>query len=204
MTSFALLIDGGFMLKRLRHIRRGPAGTRDVLAECARIRRSGPLADLDMLRTYFYDAPPSMETLVNPVDGSRFDLSRTPQYAEARRLHDELELQPDFALRMGVLDCHGYSMQARDIADVMTRGGTIRAGDVRPALVQKGVDLRLGLDIARLALRRLVDTVVIVTGDSDMVPAFKFARREGLRVVLDHLGAPVKRELKAHVDLVLG
>lgn len=39
--------------------------------------------------------------------------------------------------------------------------------------------------------------------DCDMIPAFKFARREGIRVYLDRLGGPVKRELKAHVDLVL-
>ena len=31
----------------------------------------------------------------------------------------------------------------------------------------------------------------------------EFARREGLRVILDHLGSPVKRELKTHVDVVL-
>ena len=52
----------------------------------------------------------------------------------------------------------------------------------------KGVDLRIGLDIARLSLRRLVDVIVVVTGDSDMVLAFKFARREGVRVYLDHMG----------------
>jgi uncharacterized LabA/DUF88 family protein len=59
------------------------------------------------------------------------------------------------------------------------------------------------LDIARLSLRQLVDVIVVVTGDSDMVPAFKFARREGVRVYLDHMGHAVKRELKAHVDQIL-
>jgi uncharacterized LabA/DUF88 family protein len=48
-----------------------------------------------------------------------------------------------------------------------------------------------------------VDTVVVVTGDSDLVPAFKFARREGGRVFLDHMGHRVRRDLKAHADLVL-
>lgn len=42
-----------------------------------------------------------------------------------------------------------------------------------------------------------------MTGDSDVVPAFKFARREGVRVFLDHMGHGVRRDLKAHVDLVL-
>lgn len=191
------------MLKRLRQRGSARTGTTGILAECARIQRHRELEAHRLLRIDFDDAPPAVAKLVNPVDGSQLDLSRTPQHESARQLHDALELLPNFALRMGTLDVHGYAMNARHIARCLEHGGSIRASDLRPAIGQKGVDLRIGLDIARLALRRLVDTVVIVTGDSDMVPAFKFARREGLRVCLDHLGAPVKRELKAHVDVVL-
>jgi hypothetical protein len=35
-----------------------------------------------------------------------------------------------------------------------------------------------------------------------MIPAFKFARREGVRVYLDHMGHGVKRDLKVHTDLI--
>ena len=48
------------------------------------------------------------------------------------------------------------------------------ARDLVPDLEQKGVDLRIGLDIARLALRERVDIIVVVSGDSDLVPAFRF------------------------------
>jgi len=76
--------------------------------------------------------------------------------------------------------------------------------DLHVVIEQKGVDLRLGLDIARLALLRLVDVIVVVTGDRDLVPAFRFARREGLRVYLDHMGSSfVHRDLIAHADRVL-
>ncbi len=75
--------------------------------------------------------------------------------------------------------------------------------DIVPNVEQKGVDLRIGLDIARLALREMVEIIVVVTGDSDLVPAFRFARREGIRVYLDHLGHGVRRDLKAHADIVL-
>ena len=77
------------------------------------------------------------------------------------------------------------------------------AQDIVPNVGQKGVDLRIGLDIARLSLREMVDIIVVVTGDSDLVPAFRFARREGIRVYLDHLGHGVRRDLKAHADIVL-
>ena len=42
--------------------------------------------------------------------------------------------------------------------------------------------------MARLALRDLVRAVVVVTGDSDFVPAFKFVRREGVKVMLCTMG----------------
>lgn len=35
------------------------------------------------------------------------------------------------------------------------------------------------------------------------VPPMKFARKEGMRVYLECLGHPVKRELKAHADFIL-
>jgi uncharacterized LabA/DUF88 family protein len=63
--------------------------------------------------------------------------------------------------------------------------------------------MRIGLDIASLALKRLVSTIVVVSGDSDLVPAMKLARREGLRVYLDPLGFHVRPELKIHADRIL-
>lgn len=68
---------------------------------------------------------------------------------------------------------------------------------------QKGVDMRIGLDMARLALREMVRAVVVVTGDSDFVPTFKFVRREGVKVILEPLGHNVTVELKQHADIVL-
>ena len=73
-----------------------------------------------------------------------------------------------------------------------------------PNIVQKGVDMRIGLDMAALALKRLVQAVVVVTGDADIVPAMRFARREGLRTYLHAMGfAGVRPLLKAHADVVL-
>ena len=52
-------------------------------------------------------------------------------------------------------------------------------------LKQKGVDMRIGLDIASLANKKLVDQIVLIAGDSDFVPAAKHARREGIDFILD-------------------
>jgi uncharacterized LabA/DUF88 family protein len=189
--------------KRIRErLGRAPA-VEDILAECARIGAHPSVLGHDLLRVYFYDAPPADRVLVNPLDGSKVHLGESSTCASARALHDRLELCPDFALRMGEVVVHGWQVGARATESLTKAPRSLRPGDLVPAIQQKGVDLRIGLDIARLALRRHVDLIVVVTGDSDLVPAFKFARREGLRNYLDHLGGPVRRSLKARSDRIL-
>jgi uncharacterized LabA/DUF88 family protein len=45
--------------------------------------------------------------------------------------------------------------------------------------------------------------LVLVTGDSDFVPAAKLARREGVEFLLDPLWQQVSDELNEHVDGVV-
>jgi uncharacterized LabA/DUF88 family protein len=66
--------------------------------------------------------------------------------------------------------------------------------------LQKGVDMRLGLDVASLAYKRQVEQIVLVVGDSDFVPAAKMARREGIDVIIDPLGQALHDELFEHTD----
>ena len=200
---FAILLDGGFVIQRLRgRLARSPTPD-DVLSECNRIAARTEFATLSLLRIYWYDAPPATARVVNPLSRERTDLRETPTYAARSRFQDELELRPNVALRRGELSVHGWRVRDGALREIARTPRALAADDLELNLEQKGVDLRIGLDIARLALRRLVESLVVVTGDSDLVPAFRFARREGLRVFLDHLGGPVKRDLKAHVDVVL-
>jgi uncharacterized LabA/DUF88 family protein len=74
---------------------------------------------------------------------------------------------------------------------------------VRLGLRQKGVDMRIGLDISTLTLKKQVDTIILVTGDSDFVPAAKMARREGVEFLLDPLWQQVNDDLHEHVDGVV-
>jgi uncharacterized LabA/DUF88 family protein len=157
----------------------------------------------ELLRVYFYDAVPASGVLRNPIDTSKTDLGGNPIYSANVSLHQALELQPDFALRMGDAAVYGWTIGSAALKSLTKKPRALIAKDLVPDIQQKGVDLRIGLDLARLALRSLVDAVVVVTGDSDLIPAFKFARREGIRVYLDHMGHSVKRELKVHADLIL-
>ena len=69
-----------------------------------------------------------------------------------------------------------------------------------PALRQKGVDMRIGLDIASITLKRQADIIILVSGDADFVPAAKLARREGVQFILDPLWQNISRDLYEHID----
>ena len=72
--------------------------------------------------------------------------------------------------------------------------------DFELTIRQKGVDMKIGIDMASLSFKHQVDQIVLIAGDSDFVPASKLARREGVGVVLDPLEQSVKDDLFEHID----
>lgn len=198
-------MDGGFVTKILEKKLHYFPTAADIENECKRIAGLCDLPEHDLLRVYFYDAEPISSMARNPVDGTKLNLGTTRVYSNHKSLIDTLELTPNFAVRLGVTMMHGWRLGDMAMRSLTEKPRAPVAKDFVPNIEQKGVDLRIGLDIARLALREYVRTIVVVTGDSDLVPAFKFARREGVRVYLDVLGqaAHIRRELKAHADIVL-
>jgi len=72
--------------------------------------------------------------------------------------------------------------------------------DVQFDFTQKRVDIKIGLDIASMALKNQVEQIILVSGDSDFVPASKLARREGIDFILDPMWNPIKPHLFEHID----
>ncbi|MDR3713987.1 MAG: NYN domain-containing protein [Puia sp.] len=60
--------------------------------------------------------------------------------------------------------------------------------------------MKIGVDIASLALKKQVNQIVLVSGDEDFVPASKLARREGIDFILDPLWNPIDPNLLEHID----
>ena len=60
--------------------------------------------------------------------------------------------------------------------------------------------MRIGIDIASMAYKKQVTRIILISGDSDFVPAAKLARREGIDFVLDPMGARISDDLSEHVD----
>lgn len=205
-----ILLDGGFVKKKLEE-RKRRAGqkpyfptTAEVVALCKDIMAQPRLEHTDLFRVYYYDAPPLAGNATNPVDGSTLNLSTTTAASRNRQLIDSLEFEPDFAVRRGHLIQSGWKLGSTALRRIRQGAARpVQARDLVPDISQKGVDIRIGLDIASIALKRIAQHLVLVTGDSDFVPAMKLARKEGIKVYLQPMGHGVRSELKAHADLVL-
>jgi uncharacterized LabA/DUF88 family protein len=200
---FSILIDGGFFVRKLQQRLKTRPTIDDVVVGIQEIQNHKVFEEFDLLRIYYYDAKPASGKLKNPISGNETDLAQTDVFKRNQSFLDALELKPNVALRLGEVSANGWKLTRKALEDATLPDRKLSADDFGMDLEQKGVDLRIGLDIARLSIGRLVHTLVVVTGDSDMVPAFKFARREGVRVILSHMGHGIKRELRAHADLIL-
>jgi uncharacterized LabA/DUF88 family protein len=198
----AILMDGGFVTKKLKASLGRFPDVSDIVSLKQRVMSRPRLDAHELFRVYFYDAPPLGTTIRNPLSSVRVDLSVNPVFAHNMRLQQALGTTDDFAVRRGEVVFHGWKVRASAVGSLARAPRPLSEEDLVPDIEQKGVDLRIGLDVASLSVKRIVDVIVLISGDSDLVPAMKFARREGTRVYLDTLGHGVRRELKEHADHV--
>lgn len=73
-----------------------------------------------------------------------------------------------------------------------------------PNLAQKQVDMLLGLDISHIAHMSLADNILIFSKDTDMIPAMKVARINGLSVVIANFAESnhISEGLVKHTDVM--
>lgn len=201
MRTYCVLIDAGFLKKELGTQQR-PTTFEDVDQFLTRLGQSDPLKQMVLHRVFFYDARPSTDKKTKPLNGGDVDFGSTDVATRNNELHQKLCKRPYVALRLGELVFRGWRLR-NGCLPAKGDETKISESDLLPNLSQKGVDMRIGLDIAALALKRLVDVVVLVTGDTDFIPAMKFARREGLQLFLVSLGGKLHDALHEHSDLVI-
>lgn len=200
--KIAILLDGGFV-RPLLYKTLGQHTTADSIDMlCSRLLAHPKVQGHELYRIFYYDCRPYSDSVVNPISGDTIHYRDTEMTRQNLRLLNELELKENFAVRHGVLINKGWRLDG-DKAQRLGQDPRLTAEDIRPNFQQKGVDMKLGLDISWLSLKRLVDSLLLVAGDSDIIPALKFARKEGTRVFLYHFDHPVYRDLRVHSDVVL-
>lgn len=115
----------------------------------------------EILRTYFYHCLPWQSAAPTPDESRRFGSKQS--------FFNALSRLDRFDVRLGELAFRG----------------TDRATS-KPIFEQKRVDILLAVDLVLLATKQRIDKAVIVTGDSDFLPAIRSAKNEGVMIHLYH------------------
>lgn len=206
----AVLVDAGFFLHRARRL----FGAQSP-EEAARALHGMALDHLNdardgqrvsrLYRIFVYDAEPARFKGHTPVGKRPVDYGRSEVAQWRLAFHQGLRSQRKVALRLGELPVSQARWQLKPAELKALCNGrrdweSVTDEDFYLDLRQKGVDMRLGLDIAALAFKQQVSQIVLVSGDSDFVPAAKQARREGIDFVLDPMWANIRPDLHEHVD----
>jgi len=198
MRPVAVLLDGGFILKRMRRLLGNAYPTADHVVEFA---KQCLAEDEDLFRIYYYDCLPYGGTERHPLTKREIDYSETPTGIRQTKFLRELARKKNVAFRAGEIMFSGWFLKWKAKSTLDAKN--IKEEDLEPDIKQKGVDIKIGLDVAWLASNRIVERIILVTSDSDLVPAMKFARRAGVQVVLVTMGyKQIKKELKIHADEV--
>lgn len=204
MFQVAIIADGGFIRKKLKQkLSRHPT-TDDIEQHCLNLLNDQRFKNDFLFRVFYYDCPPLDREINHPVTGKKSQLHQSTTASYIKSLIDQLKLKENFAVRLGTLVIHGWKlgeMAQKNFSSKIKDGQLILShSDFVPNISQKGVDMKIGLDIALLATKRLVNKVILITGDSDFIPAMKLARREGIKVYLDTMEHSVFVSLKEHAD----
>lgn len=207
MIRTAILVDGAFYRKRAYNLfgdLSPEKRAKELSSYCHRhIKEEKEGAFL--YRVFYYDCPPISKKIYHPLLKRQIDLSLTDDFIWANAFFKELKHQRKFALRLGRLaeEQAEFIIKPDAFKKILNGSKKIEELDERDfslSVSQKGVDMRIGIDIASLAFKKQVDQIVLISGDSDFVPAAKQARREGIDFILDPMRSPIKEDLFEHID----
>ena len=215
----AILVDGGFYRKMARkHFGEKDPSDRvqELVSYCKRHLKqvdnfvkdeAGNKQFLysDLYRIFYYDCPPVDKNVYHPLTRKTINFKKESMYKWMNGFRDELKKKRKLALRLGFLaaDEAIFALNSETVKKLFNQ--TLQLKDVKEkdfslSMYQKGVDMKIGLDIATLSYKKLVDQIVLISGDSDFVPAAKLARLEGIDFILDPMGHSITESLQEHID----
>lgn len=205
-NRIAILVDGGFFRKRVKTVYSEkyyatPEAAVKTMYTLAMSHANGH----DLYKIFYYDCPPLTKKAHNPISNKLIDFGKSDLALYMKKYIEELKKRRKVVLRLGYLDEDNAKWMLNPALVKKVVNGTIPVSslsdtDLKYDTSQKGVDMMVGVDIATLAYKHLVGKIVLISGDSDFVPAAKLARREGIDFILDSMWNPIKPDLHEHID----
>lgn len=205
----AILVDGGYYRVRSRDLwgNKIPSVRAQELFDYCMLHITEPQDPRELYRIFYYDCPPMTRTIRHPLTGNDMDYSTMAGTKWSNDFYRELSEKPRTAMRMGELAETTASFILKDnILSELLSGekniSSLQESDFRVDVKQKGVDMRVGLDVASLAYEKHVNQIILIAGDSDFLPAIKMARKNGINFILDPMKQKPKHSMIEHVDMI--
>lgn len=205
----AILVDGGFFIKRYKSLKKHTTYhpeevAKDLWEMCVNHLKQRDGVTHELYRIFYYDCPPFSKKLHNPITKKSVDFSKTEEYQFKMNFLEALKKKRKVAIRLGKLESQRQwilkPQKTKDLFNGKIQIKDLNEKDVFYDLRQKQVDIKIGLDIASMSLKKQVNQIVLVSADSDFIPAAKLARREGIDFILDNMYNPIKPMLFEHID----
>lgn len=192
-NKVAFLVDGAFFMQRFEAINKKLPKVIDlekyVQQQISQIQAKTGSDSKDILfRILYYDCLPYEKELKDPSTKAVLPPNKFCEYK--KRFIATLKNKDFMALRLGTLSLNGWKLDTY-------------SGKHKPDFKQKGVDMKIGLDMAWMASRKTIDKIALITGDADFISPMKLVRREGILVYLMPMGQKVKAELAEHADFII-
>lgn len=204
----AILVDGGFYRNRAYTLmgEKSPVErAKELESYCKRLLNFSKYEKTLLYRIFYYDCCPSSKKVFQPLLKKTIDLSKSSINKWMSEYLEELKKKRKFALRLGVLaeEQLRYNLKSsslKALCNGKVSFENLQEEDFELNIIQKGVDMKIGVDIASLAYKKQVDRIILISGDSDFVPAAKLARREGIDFILDPMLNHIRPDLFEHID----
>ena len=145
----------------------------------------------ELWRIMFYHCREYDGEIVLPVSGEKSHWRPKTNY-----MFDDLARKDFFAVRLGTLAFRGWHKKS------VHKNNNLSDADFAPSFEQKGVDMRIGLDMASLAEQQRTDRLILITADTDLIPALKICRQRGIQIIaIEFPDRSISSRLKEHVDI---
>lgn len=146
----------------------------------------------ELFRIHYFDCDPYSGELTLPISKNKKTVSNPST------LLSILSCQEKVCVRKGVLKFRGWTLKKNKSTDPTVQ---LKDDDFKEKYIQKGVDIRIGLDLVNASDIKICESVILLTNDTDLVPAMKIARTRGMNIGCVSINQSIiARELKSHSD----
>lgn len=203
----AILVDGGYYRVRAKALwgNKYPAARAKEIYDYCMLHITQPDEPRDLYRLFYYDCPGMTRDLEHPLTHITTSFATGSGTLWAKDLFKELCKMRKVALRKGeLLESQAHYILKDDILNDLLSGtrtlASLSENDFSLEVKQKGVDMRIGLDVASICANHCANQIILIAGDTDFLPVAKMARRNGIDFILDPMKQYVKQSLIEHVD----